>query len=90
MKKLIPVLISIGLASTSLNADSIYGSLANSNDLYEGGTNNLPLAVQPGTGDSYGGSPFDHTQLDGLVDSSAAARQPDIYHGVAEGNIDLE
>ena len=90
MKKLIPVLITIGFASTSLNADSIYGNFSNNDDLYHGGENVLPLAVQPGTGDSYGGSIFEHTQLEGLVKEQQVQKTADIYHGSADGNIDLQ
>ena len=90
MKKLIPVLITIGFASTSLNADSIYGNSSNNDDLYHGGENVLPLAVQPGTGDAYGGSVFDHTLLEGLVKGQQVRKSVDIYHGSADGNIDIQ
>lgn len=93
MKKLIPVLASVVLASTA-SAGSIYnGFEVGNSELYssEGGTS-VPLAVQPGTGDSYGGAASNQTHLDGMVKSRADRNNfNDIVYGAwAKGNSELE
>ena len=90
MKTYIPVLISVVLASTSVSADNIYNGLEVGNDdLYTGGGSAIPLAVQPGTGDSYG-SPFSHAGAEGFARESSTRLGVDIYGALADGNSDLE
>ena len=86
MKKLIPAVF----VSVSVNAAGIYnGHDAGNSDLYTGGGSNLSLAVQPGTGDSYGGSTFSNNFLEGLVDKQSAGSEVNIYGRWAVENPDL-
>ncbi len=97
MKTYIPVLVSAVLITTTASADSFYHGFAVGNsDLYpnnlEDAYNTLPIAVQPGTGDSYGGNALRHRQLDGIVTSRVTNDNFNqiVYGNIATGNSDLE
>ena len=69
MKKYIAGIIALSLSGI---ASASYFDVTGSNpDLYDGGSysNEIPTAVQPGVGDSYGGSVYDHSFLQGLKNS---------------------
>ena len=96
MKKLIPVLVAVVFAG-SASAGSIYNGIEVGNsDLYpenvESHDSSLPLAVQPGTGDSYGGNAASNTHLEGFVKARAGRDNfNDIVYGSwAEGIEDLD
>ncbi len=83
MKILVPVLFTLLFGST---AAVVADSWRDGNpDLYEGGQNQntIPLAVQPGIGDSYGGSFYDGTGLQGFIQSTNHPERKVNYYGVA-------
>lgn len=75
MKKVIAGLIGLtftGVVAAGPIGDSFYGN----QDLYDGLNDNtdIPSAVQPGIGDSYGGSVLDNTSLLGIAESTGRVK----------------
>ena len=75
MKKLVSFAFVTAL-STSAIGGSIYNGIEKDNpELYpqnlEQPINTLPLVAQPGTSDTYGGSPFEHNSLQGMAKSGS-------------------
>ncbi|MGD2118912.1 MAG: hypothetical protein PVG66_11170 [Chromatiales bacterium] len=64
----------IALSLSGLASASPFDVTGDNPDLYDGSSysNDIPTAVQPGVGDSYGGSVYDHSFLQGLKQSPRA------------------
>lgn len=91
MKTLLTLIAVSALSASVANAGSIYNGVdAGNSDLYSGDNAMFSLAVQPGTGDTYGGSPFNNTHLQGLIDSQSNAASVDVYNGAVDGNPDFQ